>query len=281
MTSLDKINFFVSSYGRTFVALFKVRLWPPFLIYFLILVLVIVAIQSMFSPLLAVWLIPLVKAAAGSDSVLHYPQHLLLLPNVFERFRFIAISWIVESALMSAAYLMFAAYYTRQKLGFVSALREAMKRYHLVAIALIVNTALVYVLFLTLPDLFADFTHGAPRRMVALGLGFQALSLLLSSLFVYVVPLLVIAKQPLGRSFIGSFRLFFRNFFTTYFLVLIPNILLILLSVVLQLYTQDIVSKFHPRVMVMLTYLNAVLSIAANFFIVSTVTRFFLEFTEE
>jgi hypothetical protein len=280
MTALEKINFVISSYGRAFIALFNVRLWPPFLIYLMILVSVVWAIQSMFAPLLAGWLIPLVKTATA-ESVLHYPQHLIMLPHAFERFRFLAVSPIVEAALMAAAYIMFAAYFTKQRPRFIDALRQALRRYHLVLIAVVVNTALVYSLFLTLPDLFRDFTVGSPRRQLALSVGLQGLSLLLTALFAYVVPFLVIAKRSLAASFVGSFVLFFRNFFMTYFLVLIPNLVLIGLGLILQQYTEEIVTKFHPRVMVGLTYLNALLSIGVNFVIVATITRFFLESTEE
>lgn len=280
MTALDKINFFISSYGRSFVAMFNARLWPPFLIYLIILVLAILAMQSMFAPLLAGWLIPLMKAATA-DAVVHYPQHLIMMPQAFEWFRFLAIAPIVESALTAAAFIMFAAYFRKEKPRFGQALSAAFKRYHLVFIAIVVNTALVYLLFSTLPDLFRDFTAGSPRRQLALTVGMQGLSMLLTALFIYVIPLLVIARQSLGSSFIGSFRLFFRNSFTTYFLVLVPNLLLIGLGLFLQQYAEDMISKFHPRLFLYLTYISALLGVAANFFIVSTVTRFFLEFTEE
>ncbi|MFH2056291.1 MAG: hypothetical protein ABIJ61_10065, partial [bacterium] len=202
MTALDKINFFISSYGRTFVALFNARLWPPFLIYLIILVLSILALQSMFSPLLAGWLIPLMKAAT-TESVVHYPQHLIMMPQAFEWFRFLAIAPVVESALMAAAFIMFAAYFRKEKPQFTASLSAAFKRYHLVFIAVLVNTVLVYLLFRTLPGLFRDFAAGSPRRQLALSVGLQGLSLLLTSRFVAGMPRLVIARQSWAQSFGG------------------------------------------------------------------------------
>ena len=81
MTALEKFNFFLSTYGRMFVALFNVRLWPPFAIYMMVMFVIVLGVQSMFSPLLAGWLIPLATWLIG-DSILHYPQHLAYCPTL-------------------------------------------------------------------------------------------------------------------------------------------------------------------------------------------------------
>lgn len=278
MSALDKLNFLISTYGRLFVAMFNVRLWPPFLIYFIVMLLLVFIIHSMFSPLLSGWVIPL-AVAASSEAALHYPQHLQLLLSIFEWFNFVP-SVLLQSLLMTAAMLMFAAYYSREKVSFRKSLRQAASYYPKILLIWIINFILIYVLFKTLPSLFREYTGGSPRRLMALVIGMQGLSVLLTALFVYVLPYLVIKKRAFWRCFSGSFSLFFKNFFTTYFFVLIPQTLIIALVLLLQ--NQDmIIEKFHPRVLVGLTYLYVFLLAVIDFFIYGAIVRFFLEIAED
>jgi hypothetical protein len=278
VNALEKLNFLISTYGRLLVALFNVRLWPPFLLYLAVTILLVYMIQSMFSPLLSGWLIPLV-IAVSSEQVLHYPQHLVMLPSVFQWLNVVP-SLLVESVLMATAILMFAAYFGGKKPRFRDSLKEAFQHYPRIVLVWFVNFVLVLVLFLVLPELFRDFTVGSPRRQMALTVGMQGLSALLTSLFIYAIPLLTIARESLAGAFLGSFRLFFRNFFTTYLLVVIPQILIMAVSLLLQNY-DTIIDKFHPRVMLGLTYFYGMCLVFTNFFVFGAIVRFLLRISSE
>lgn len=278
MRPIEKLNFLISSYGRLLIALFNVRLWPPFLLYLIVMCILIVMIQFMFKPLFAGWIAPL-AVFASADAVLHYPQHLLLLPHVFGRFNLVT-SLLIESLLNGAAVLMFAAYFLRERVSFSDSVRRAAGYYPKLLVVWLVNFVLIYVLFETLPVLFRDFVSGSPRREMALTIGMQGLSTLLTALFIYVTLFLLLRQRSLGASFVGSFNLFFKNFFTTYFFVLIPNLFIIALVLLFQ-NSGDIISKFHPRVMVGLTYIYALFMALASFFIFGGIVRFFLEIAEE
>ena len=278
MRILEGINFFLSTYGRLIVGLFNVRLWPPYLIVLGLMLALLFACVNMWSGLFAGWIIPLMTFAS-SDAVLHYPQHMALLPLVFERLNLI-ISLLVESVLTAAAVLMFVAFWRREKISFMESLKAAFKQYFKLLIVWIVVFILIYLLFMWLPELFRRWVEGSPRRMAALSMGMQGLSALLRSLFIYVIPFLMISRRGLGGSFTGSFRMFFGNFFMTLFLVGIPQIFVLPLVYALQ-NTGTIVSKFNPDILIWMTALLAVILTLVNFFTTGAIVRFFLQTAEE
>jgi hypothetical protein len=278
MTPLEKFNFFLSTYGRMFIALFNVRLWPPFGIYLLVMLLIVLSINWMFSPLLSGWLIPLATWLVG-DNILHYPQHLAYLPYTFQMLNLVP-SLLLESLLTATGVLMFVAYFRQQAPAFGSSLRAARRYYPRIVLIWLVNVVLVYLLFKFLPGLFRDFVGGSPRREMALMIGMQGLSALLSALFIYAIPFLVVSGRSLGACFAGSFRLFFKHFFTTYFLVGIPQFVTLLLIIPLQ-NANTIVLKFNPGVVLLLTYGMTVMFALTSFFTTGSIVRFFLETSEE
>jgi hypothetical protein len=287
MTALEKFNFFLSTYGRMFVALFNFRLWPPFLLYLIVTVLIVFAIQSMFSPLLSGWVIPLVFSLVrifsfgGPDPqfMLHYPDHLAGLPYAFQCSNIVP-SLLLESLLTAAGTLMFAAYFRQQSPAFGTSVRAAAKYYLKIVLIWLVTVVLFLLLFKFLPGLFRDFVQGSPRREIALMIGMQGLSALLLALFIYAIPYLVISNRTLGACFTGSFSLFFKHFFTTYFLVAIPQFVTLLLVIPLQRADQ-IVLKFNPGLVILMTYGMAVLFALTSFFMTGSIVRFFLQTSEE
>jgi len=278
MRSFEKINFLIATLGKLVIALFRPRLWPPFLIYLAITLILVFALVSMFSSFFSGLMIPLV-VFVSSTRALHFPDHLALLPFIFERLNW-APSLLLESLLTTAAILMFASYFRREKVDFRSSLKTAARFYPKLLLVWIIDFLLIYLLFLFLPRLFSDFASGSPRRQMALSVGLQGLQILLSSLFIYVVPVLVIAKKSLLSSFTTSFKLFFRNFFTTYFILGIPQLVMLPLVLALQ-NSASIVQKFNPQLMVMLTVLLACMMTLRSFFVYGSVVRFYLEVSEE
>jgi hypothetical protein len=278
MSPLEKINFFLSTYGRLFVALFNVRLWSPFLLYLIVMMLIVLGVQAMFSPLLSGWLIPLATWLVG-DNILHYPQHLTYLPFTFQMLNLVP-SLLLESLLTAAGVLMFVAYFRQQSPAFGSSVRAASKYYPKIVLIWLVNVVLVYLLFRFLPGLFRDLVNGAPRREMALMIGLQGLSALLSALFIYAIPYLVVRGRSLGGCFAVSFSLFFKHFFTTFFLVGIPQFVTLFLVIPLQS-ADTIALKFNPGVVLLLTYGMVMMSTLTSFFTTGSVVRFFLETSEE
>lgn len=280
MNWLEKLNFTFTTYGRLIIAMFNFRLWPPFAIYLLVMALLVMMISSMFSPLLSGWLIPIL-VATSNNAILHYPQHVALLPEVFQKVNFLlGPSLLLESLLTGVGMLMFAAYFQRQKTQFGASLRTALRYYWKIVLIWLVNSVLVYLLFQYLPELFRGFVLGSPRRELALQIGMQGLSALLAALFAYTIPYLLIRNRPLMSCFTGSFNLFFRNFFTTFFFVALPQFLYLGYYLTWQ-DTSSLVFKFNPVFVVILTLGLTVLSALVNFFTSGSIVRFFLEVSED
>ncbi len=279
MSALEKLNFFLSTYGRLFLALFNVRLWPPFLLYVLVGLLAVWGINSMFSPLLASWLIPLLIWCTNVG-ITHYPQHLAYMPTAFQWIN-LATSLFIESLLTGAATLMFLAYYRGEKPSFGVAVKSAWKEYGKIFLIWLVTEVAVILLFRLIPGLFREYVAGSPRREYALSLGLALLSSLLIALFIYAIPYLMIRKRKLGSCFSGTFNLFFRNFFMTYFFVAIPQFIITVLLILPLQSTDTLVRKFNPGLILILMVALVFVSAVSSFFTTGSIVRYFLEVSEE
>ena len=278
MGVLDRVNFIIATYGRLIVGIFNFRLWPPFFLFFLVMLLQIVMLNNMFSPLLSGWFIPIVQWI-GDASVTHYPQHIAYIPSVFEKMNLL-FSWLIDSLLSATAILMLASYFSREKIQFVKSLKTAVGHYPRLLLIWLIVFVPILLLFWTLPGLFEGFVEGAPRRKIALMVGMQGLQTLLTALFVYVVPFMVLSKTSLGKSFTRSFSLFFRSFFTTVIFAALPQIPLLFLVYALQ-NTGSIVNKFNPEIIVWMTIGLAAALTLANYFTLGAIVRFFREVAED
>lgn len=232
----------------------------------------------MFSPLLSGWLIPIVQWI-GDEAIIHYPQHIAYIPSVFEKMNLL-FSWLIDSLLSAAAVLMFASYFNREKVRFFPSLKTAAGQYPKLLLIWLIVFVPILLLFWGLPGLFEGFVHGAPKRKIALMIGMQGLQTVVTALFVYVVPYLVLRKASLAQAFTRNFALFFRSFFTTIILVGIPQFALLPLVYALQ-NTGNIVNKFNPNVVIWMTIGLAAALTLSNYFTTGAIVRFFREAAED
>ncbi len=277
MSALDRLNYIIAAYGRLILTLFNFRLWPPYFLYFLLLATVALLLANQFASGMS-WIIPLNVWIAG-DSVLHYPQHLQFLPYSFERIS-VVISLLVESLFTAATVVMFAAHFRREKVRFIGSLREVLPHYLKILLIWLINFVLIYLLFMSLSKLFVDFVQGAPRRQLALFLGMRGLSVLVTCLFVYVMPYMFLRGRGLVAAFRDSIAQFFRSFFTTAIFVGLPQLLLLPLIYTLQS-SDKIIDKFNPDLVVWLTVAFAFALNLANFFTTGAIVRFFIDYAED
>lgn len=235
-------------------------------------------LNNMFSPLLAGWFIPIVQWI-GDSSVTHYPHHIAYIPSVFEKMN-LFFSWLIDSLMSATAILMLASYFSREKIRFGQSLKTAVSYYPRLLLIWLIVFVPILLLFWALPGLFEGFVEGAPRRKIALMVGMQGLQTLLTALFVYVVPYMVLLKTSLGKSFTRGFSLFFRSFFTTVIFVAIPQFLLLPLVYALQ-NTGNLVNKFNPEIIVWLTVGLAIGLTLSNYFTLGAIVRYFREVAED
>lgn len=238
----------------------------------------ILLITNMYSPLLSGWFIPLVQWI-GDESIVHYPQHIAYIPLVFEKMNLI-FSWLLDSVLSASAVLMFAAYFDKEKVRFSKSLREAMRQYPKLLLIWLAVFLPILLLFWALPGLFESFVEGSPRRKIMLMIGMQGMQTVLTALFIYVVPYLLLRGASLGQAFTRNFSLFFRSFFTTIVLVGIPQFLMLPFIYAMQ-NTGTIVNKFNPSVIIWLSISWAAVLVLANYFTTGSIVRFFREIAED
>ncbi|MCJ7459032.1 MAG: hypothetical protein MUP17_08580, partial [candidate division Zixibacteria bacterium] len=73
----------------------------------------------------------------------------------------------------------------------------------------------------------------------------------------------------------SSVSIYKRNFFSTYFFVLIPNLLTFPFTL-LNHRAALLISKFNPEVIFLILILEIGVSMIANYILISTLTRFYI-----
>jgi hypothetical protein len=280
MTILDKINNFVSAFVDALKSIFYIRLWTPFFI----LLLVSGALAYMvLNPFAGPWsgiIISIGKTGlfGGGEAFIHYPQHLLISPAVHSRIGLI-FSIFLDSLLTGAAFIMFAGFFSGQKIGFFESVKKALSKYHHLIILNIIIYAVLMAVNLTLPKMFMGSIAGYGKRMFVFILAFRMLLFFIFSFFIFAMPYVVLQNENAFSAILKSFKTFFKNFFTAFFAVFITQILILPFSMGMD-YGSIIAQKFSPETIGVLLYLEIFATMIASFLFTAMVTRFFTEYHE-
>ena len=224
---------------------------------------------------------PLV-ARLWSPEFMHYPANLLLLPKLFQNVQ-IPVYIVVNSFFIAVAVAIIAAINNDQKIQLKKIYRETIGVYiHLVVAAVITFVAIwgffkLYgmaynraMMIRSTSGLYfwakAIVTHGTPY--------FQFLiSVLVTTLFAYVIPVIALERKNVFKAVWMNFKVLFRSFFFTFFIVLIPSLLYVLVLLV-RLYFQDQLPS--PDWRVGLIVLNILVLILIDAIMYTALTTYYL-----
>jgi hypothetical protein len=280
MTILVKINNFVSAFVDALKSIFYLRLWTPFFIFMLISGALAYMVLNPFAGPWSAAIISIGKSGlfGGGEAFIHYPQHLLISPAVHSRLGLI-LSVFLDSLLTGVAFIMFAGFFSGNRIGFIQAIKRALSRYqHLIILNLIIYAILMAVNLL-LPQIFEGALIGNTRRIFVFILGFRLLLFFIFSFFIFAIPYVVLQNENVFTAILKSFRTFFRNFFTAFFAVFITQLLIQPFTLGID-YSATIAQKFSPETISVLLYLEIFTTMIASFLFTAMVTRLFTEYHE-
>jgi hypothetical protein len=278
-TALDKINLFISIYGRMFIAIFRFSWWSPFFILALIQLLGFLGLLWYYLPGWIHIIQPTLKLFLP-ERAFHFPQYYLVFPGVYTIFEIVILGptlWVILSA---AAVIRLGGHYSRKKLPLKECLARARAAYLPLLGVWLIETLLVLGI-LSLPSLLMESVmYGSPNMSAAISFVMQSLAFVISAALLYTIPAIVLDKKGLGEAIANSVGIFFGNFFLTYFIIFIPGFIRIILNILLTDYAQRIIVDLNPELIPLLLFGEIVLGIFINLFIYGSTVFVYREMSD-
>jgi len=232
---------------------------------------------------------PIVKAFWG-ERFLHYPANFLLLPRLASLMRnFLSI--FLGPLVTAMAVFMVAGAVRGKAITLGKSLRQAFAKYLSVFLVILCVTALFFgMLKFSAWALAKYFISGhkallglSPQLwlgpiLIVINLGFV---ILIQGLFIYSVPLIMLENFKLIKALGASCVIFFKLFFSTVTLILLP-LLFFIPVIVLQYNTALIINRFVPEYVLYIAVAAVLVnSLIVDLFITATTTVLYLENKEK
>lgn len=280
MSMLLKLNNFISAFIDGLKCLFFIRLWKPFFIFALISAAAAIIILNPFSSIWSGIIVPLGKSKlfGGGEAFVHYPGHLLVSPSVYGRINLI-LSIVFDSLLAAAAFVIFTGFFAGEKIKLMTALKKAFSRYHWLVLANVFVYAVLLLVAWLVPQFFADFLKGSPRRIFLFNVVFKIFQFFVLAPFIYMVPYIILRDENFLAALWKSLRMWIKNFFTSFFLVAVPLSLTLPLALG-ENYVIWLSERFGPEIVSLLLYVEIIVFMIASFLFTAMLTRIFTEYHE-
>ncbi len=265
-SALDKLNFLANIYGRMLAAIFKFRTWSGFFILALFQAAGLFMLARYYLPGIYQVVYPILSLFIP-EFIFHYPQYYLALPSIysgFDNFVLGPTAWVILSAF--AVYKL-GGYYSDKKMPAGNGFSIARRAYFPLLVFWALETGLVLLAIILPASIAADMVAGSPDRKIALNLGLQFMAYGISAFLLYTIPGVILDSKKLGSAVRDSIALCRQNFFLTYFIILIPGSIKILIDLVLTEFSARIVKFLNPELILLILGAQILIGIFINLFI--------------
>lgn len=216
-------------------------------------------------------LIPVIEKSFG-EVALHYPNNYVVLPILFT-WTNILLSGLVGIVVVGTGTQLFSMEFTNKPVSISSGFRSTFPRYSFLFVVWLVETFFVMLILVWGGNLLQTFLSGHSRVLTQTVTTLAAI--LLDAMFAYTTALIVLDKRGIFSSVGISFSLFLKFPLISFLFIAVPNLIKMPLELLFN-ETQFLIVKFNPEVVGIIIGLSIFVSIFANYFLVGTVTRFFL-----
>ena len=280
MAMILKLNNFISAFIDGLKSLFFIRLWKPFVIFALLSAAAAIVVLNPFSSIWSGLIVPLGKSKlfGGGEAFVHYPGHLLIAPSVYGRINLL-LSIVFDSILSASAFVIFAGFFANEKIKFMSAVKKAFSRYHWLILASVFIYAVLLLVAWLVPQFFAEFLKGSPRRIFVFNVAFKFFQFFVLAPFIYIVPFIILRDENFLVAVWKSLKTWIKNFFTSFFLVAVPLSLTLPLALG-ENYVLWLSERFGPGIISVLLFAEIFVFMIASFLFTAMLTRIFTEYHE-
>ena len=265
-SALDKINFFIASYGRLFAAVFRISNWLPFLILALFQAAGLLAFSKFYIAGLTSVLYPVLSKILP-PAIFHYPQYYLALPSIYSGYSSFILGptvWVIMSAV---AVFKLSGYQKGISLKFSEGFRKAIRSYFPLLLFWLLETVIVFAVLWILTVTFKNNVASSPRIKFAVEYVYQLFAYFFSAFLLYTIPGIIISGKKVGSAIMDSIRLCGENFFLTYFIIAVPGSAGAVIDLFVSGFSPQIISLFNPELVAIILYIRIALGIFINLFI--------------
>ena len=264
---------FVLSWKSCFASMRHAKIFLPFIIYAGLQIGFIVMLMFFAYPPFAAFFAPIIMKLFG-EPALHYPNNFLVLPSLFFWVNLL-LSGLLGILLIGATTRLFSSTYRAKSVSLGDGLRGTFPDYALLLLVWIVETACLLAVFMGVPRLLGKIAFLANRGALPIQLLTSLAAIVVGALFVYTTALIVLEKAGPIRAIARSLSLFAKYPVITILLIAIPNFIRMPIDL-LSGKTQFLITKFNPEIVAGVLIMSVLLSIFTNYFLVGTVTGYFL-----
>ncbi len=237
------------------------------------------------------WPVSLVLAqpirAFYGEAALHYPGHLLALPQIFRIWQIIA-GVIFGSLLTGIAISMYNQEAKGMSLRFGKNFKIAFNRYLPLLAYTLVTFIIIYLVehfsgIFIKDRLVAGKGYFLKMGQIKWGVGLAVFNILFSvgieTLLMYVPVLIIIENIGFWRSAAASIKTVFRYFVTSVLLVLVP-VVFYLAAVVLKVFIPRLMDMYFPEISLVITIFGILLAFLVNTIVAVSSTILYLNVRE-
>jgi hypothetical protein len=242
----------------------------PLLLYF-IFKLALLFLYAQSGSLNAFWALMLWGEA--SESLGHYPQHLLLLPHVMSRLDMVLDVFVYVIA-HGATVLLVAAFYRGERPSIGYGFSRSMKRYgHLVCVMIVATAAIAAAA--RLPSLPSRFGWIPYNRYIITG-GGVALGLATQAFLLYAVPSVLLKRRSAIGAVKESLQLSGRRYILAATLAVVPFVIT-LPTFLLGFNVQTIALRLFPELLIHIQIMSEVMHLIASYILAGSIAVQFIE----
>ncbi|MBN2483170.1 MAG: hypothetical protein JXD21_03055 [Candidatus Omnitrophica bacterium] len=220
---------------------------------------------------IAYLLAPPIRAIAG-EKFLHYPFNFVLLPNLF-RLGDLAVSAFLGMLMSAVSVGMVADVYSRRTPSFLISLIVGFKRYFALVLLWIISFGIIAVVMKFLPHLFNLQARLGKSAFVAVSL---CVSIVVQSLFVYMLPILIIDRKKLWGAFLENIRMLLSRLVPTVILVALPSLLYVPM-LILKSYASLFARTGFPESVLIILAVGVIAALVIDYWITISITVYFLK----
>ena len=235
----------------------------------IVLYLLFLAPQEPFAKLLT----PPITRFLGEQSI-RYPNHILILPKVFNftKLYFLDLLLVFLSALLIGL------------IGYIQFGRNTSLRYHVKILFhrffSLFSIWLLNLGVLKLIEVIALQAFGwgdSKVYLTSIKFLFYFLSFWVQILFLYALPLIILAEKSLFKALIGNFRYLWRLFLPTTVFIFLAALLYLGIFIFQVDYLMDLANRTLPEIIVVSMTANILFTLVINLFITTTTTLLFID----
>ncbi|MFH2035887.1 MAG: hypothetical protein ABIJ45_05735 [Candidatus Zixiibacteriota bacterium] len=270
---IEGLNRLMGVYISAAKTIWRISVWGPFFILFLMQLLLLACLNNYVNPHLYPLLYPLVSLLGDSrvDIMAHYPGLYLVLPSVFQYGK-LALGILFEGLITGITVIAFLKIFAGSKYSGLN-IKSAIRQWHNLLLCWVVISAVLYALNSLIPPFFTEQMYGSPRRQMLFDLGMGLMTTIFYALFIYSLPIIIISGRNFIAAIIKSLSYFRKYPIFSFFIALIAYLITLPASF-LSARSETIVDKFTPEMVFYVLAFGLVLDLLINILLTGALTKF-------